>query len=408
MLIRFSIYGFLKNQRFFEPFLFLAFIEKGLSFTAIGWLIAYRELLVNIAEIPSGALADIWGRRRSMLLSFSAYTLSFLLFGWAQDLIFLYLAMTFYAIGEAFRTGTHKAMIFTWLRSRGEEHLRTRVYGYTRSWSKIGSAVSVVLGSALVYFSNRYQYVFYWAALPCIASIFNLWGYPAYLEGEQGVAQKTRMLGHLKQTAREIIKSADIRRLMAESMGFGGVFHSVKDYLQPLLSMAAVSMSPLFLGAGVSGDIQATTLLLAPTYVVLFASSAIASRNAHRMGEEERAARRLWFFAVVSYATILIFGFFGWAGGLIACFVALHMVQNMWRPILVSRFDRISVESQGATILSVESQSRRVATMILSPLIGFLVDQSLTPPANPLWPIGLIGLAVSLGFVSRRSRPSKT
>ena len=49
---RFSLYGFLKNQRYFEPFLFLAFLEKGLDFTDIGLLIAVRELTTNLLEIP--------------------------------------------------------------------------------------------------------------------------------------------------------------------------------------------------------------------------------------------------------------------------------------------------------------------------------------------------------------------
>ena len=35
MLFRFSLYGFLKNQRYFEPLLFLVLVDKGLSFTAI-------------------------------------------------------------------------------------------------------------------------------------------------------------------------------------------------------------------------------------------------------------------------------------------------------------------------------------------------------------------------------------
>jgi uncharacterized membrane protein YfcA len=45
MLFRFSLYGFLKNQRYFEPFLVLAFLEKGLSFFEIGLLITLGILL---------------------------------------------------------------------------------------------------------------------------------------------------------------------------------------------------------------------------------------------------------------------------------------------------------------------------------------------------------------------------
>ena len=61
MIGRFSLYGFLKNQRYFEPFIILFFLDKGLSFTQIGFLIAYRELLINLLEIPSGAVADLFG-----------------------------------------------------------------------------------------------------------------------------------------------------------------------------------------------------------------------------------------------------------------------------------------------------------------------------------------------------------
>ena len=80
MLIRFCLYGFLKNQRYFEPFFVLALLEKGLDFATIGLLVGFRELVVLLLEVPSGAIADVFGRRRAMMLSFSAYALSFLLF----------------------------------------------------------------------------------------------------------------------------------------------------------------------------------------------------------------------------------------------------------------------------------------------------------------------------------------
>jgi hypothetical protein len=53
VLFRFCLYGFLKNQRNFEPFLILVFREKGLSFGAIGILIGFREICINILEVPA-------------------------------------------------------------------------------------------------------------------------------------------------------------------------------------------------------------------------------------------------------------------------------------------------------------------------------------------------------------------
>ena len=116
MLFRFSLYGFLKNQRYYDPFLILAFLEKGLSFFQIGILIGFREVCTNIFEIPSGALADLYGRRRAMIFSFCAYIASFATFAMSKSLPMLFGAMFFFGLGDAFRTGTHKAMIFDWLR----------------------------------------------------------------------------------------------------------------------------------------------------------------------------------------------------------------------------------------------------------------------------------------------------
>ena len=58
MIARFSAYGFLKNQQYYDPFLILAFRDKGLSFFLIGLLFGFRGLAVNIMEVPTGVLAD--------------------------------------------------------------------------------------------------------------------------------------------------------------------------------------------------------------------------------------------------------------------------------------------------------------------------------------------------------------
>jgi len=63
MIKDFSLYGFIKDQRYFEPFIILFFLFNGLSFTQIGFLAGFREMDINLTEIPSGAVADLFGRR---------------------------------------------------------------------------------------------------------------------------------------------------------------------------------------------------------------------------------------------------------------------------------------------------------------------------------------------------------
>ena len=130
---KFCMYGFLKNLRFFEPFLILFFLEKGLSFFQIGTLYAIREITINILEIPTGIVADSLGRRRTMIFSFIAYIISFIIFYLSAKYLLFVIAILFFAFGDAFRTGTHKAMIFEYLKIKGWNDQKVHYYGHTRS-----------------------------------------------------------------------------------------------------------------------------------------------------------------------------------------------------------------------------------------------------------------------------------
>lgn len=405
MLLRFSLYGLLKNQRYFEPFLILAYLELGLSFFEIGLLIGFRELAVNVMEIPSGAIADVHGRRKAMIASFVAYIVGFVVLGLAKDLGLVFVAMAFLAVGDAFRTGTHKAMIFTWLRLEGRIDERTKIYGYTRSWSKIGSAISALVAAGIVLATDSYTLVFFFAALPYALNIVNFLGYPSSLDGNSDGAAAAPFWAHLKAAFRNTLGHRGLRRLVAESMGYEGVFHAAKDYLQPVLLAVAASSA---LGASLGGDlsdVQRSAILIGIAYFGLHLLSSVASRQAHRVsdlaGGEERAARWLWAASVAVFGVVFASGWYDVSALLIAAFVLMHVLQNLWRPALISRIDAFGEQAQGATVLSIESQGRRVATMVLAPLLGVAMDAAQTEAIGdgPFWPIGLVGVVVGFLFL---------
>ena len=398
MIKRFSLYGFLKNQRYFEPFIILFFLQQGLSFTQIGFLVAFRELAINLMEIPSGAVADLFGRRRSMIISFAAYIISFAVFGFSRVYWHFFIAMFYFAVGEAFRTGTHKAMIFTWLRMEGRLDEKTKVYGYTRSWSKIGSAVSTVLAVIFVLLTNNYSYVFFFAIIPYCAGMINFMGYPAELEGNP--AEKTSARGvvlHIRECIHATLVIKRLRRLIVESMSFEGVYKAVADYLQPIIKNMALLL-PVFIAWG---ETRRSAVLIGIVYVVLYLASAIASRNSHRLtyyaGGEERTSRLLWKVAFIIYAALIPLLFFGYYYLAVIGFIVLALIQNFWRPVLISRSDAYATEAKGATVLSIESQAKSVSTMIVAPILGVAVDfvrgQSM---GGDFWPVAAIAAVVAL------------
>ncbi len=423
LLRRFSAYGFLKNQQYYDPFLVVAFLQMGLSYTKIGVLVAFREIIVNLAEIPTGAIADLFGRRRSMITSFASYIVSFLLMGTIGHLVvrgdlasgsgfgFLMIAMVFFGVGEAFRTGTHKAMIFAWLRVEGRTDERAQTYGYTRSWSKIGSAVSVVIASAFVFLTGNYVMVFFVSVVPYLLNVVNLLGYPKYLDGEASGAVGLREIGeHLRRSFKSAIADRTMRRILLESMGFEGFFKSSKGYLQPILQFAAVPLAAVLFGGIEMTDVQRSVVLIGPVYLIVYLLSAVSSRKSYLLvpapGEEDRAARRLWGALAVLLLIMTPAMFLRSYWIMIPGFVLLHMLQNLWRPILISRIDSHGSESQGATLLSIESQAKSIATMALAPLLGFFVDAATKREWGEFWPVGMVGLVVAAALLvtGRRGR----
>ncbi len=391
MIFRFSLYGFLKNQRYFESFLYLAFLQAGMTYFQIGWLVAFREICINIMETPSGAFADVWGRRRSMILSFAFYVLSFVLFSFGTSYWQFFPGMFFFAVGEAFRTGTHKAMIFDWLKQQGRTKEKTKVYGFTRSWSQYGSAVSVIIGALIVFLTENYRHVF-WICIPAyLANIINFMGYPASLDGT--TESKIPSLGQIFRVTwdsfRQTVSRASTRGLLIESALYDGIFSLAKDYLQPALKAAALSL-PIMVS--LSGE-RRTAAAVGVVFFGVYILTGQASRRAHvlseRAGGDYQAARIIWLISLFGYAALVPLLLTGLEIAAILLFVALYALDNLWSPTILSRYNVFVDSGSTATVLSIDSQVNRIVTVALAPLLGYAVDR------GGLWTVGAFGAAVA-------------
>ncbi len=388
MLFRFCLYGFLKNQQYYEPFLILAFREKGLSFFLIGILIGFREICINIMEIPTGAIADLYGRRRSMIFSFAGYILSFLIFALSSTFVLLLAAMLLFAVGEAFRTGTHKAMIFDWLASQGKAKEKTKNYGYTLTWSKRGSSLSVLIAAAIVILSRNYSMIFWYSIVPYVIGIINFLGYPAFLDGEvKSRVSLKDVYEHLAQALSSCLKRRPLRRLLVESMTHEGVFSTSKGYLQPVLKQAALALPFLVMWE----ESRRAAVLVGIVYFFLHMLSSWGSQLSHRfsslMGSEGRAARTIWTLELCLYLTLIVSLATSTTSVSIVMFVLMAVLQDMWKPIYLSRIDSVSDARMGATVLSVDSQAKSMLAFFLAPALGFAVDRL------GFWPVGAVGAA---------------
>jgi MFS family permease len=377
MFYRFSLYGFLKNLRFFEPFILLIFLSYGLSYLQIGLLYSIRDIATNLLEIPSGIVADAFGRRRAMVSSFVFYLISFVMVYAFNEFSYLALAMIFFAGGEAFRTGTHKALILEYLKINGISHLKVAYYGLTRSASQMGSALNALIAAALVFYTGSYRIMFLAATIPYLLDLINLASYPAALDGDiPGIKPEEiwpRLLATFKGYT-QIFRQRVVIRALLNSANFAAFFKSAKDYLQPILAALALSLALL----GEMDDTRREALIIGVVYFGIYLLTSFASRRAYQVSNRFQSLSRAVNITYLTGGILLVIS--GVAAGsnlqLIAviCFILLFILNNIRRPINVGLIsDQISSNVM-ASGLSTETQLTTIVSAIIAPLLGFLAD----------------------------------
>lgn len=374
---RFCAYGFLKNLRFFDPFLVLFFLEKGLSFFQIGVLIALREVVRNIFEVPSGIISDVWGRRRTLVISFACYIVSFGVFFVSQNYGVMLLAMGCYAFGDAFRSGTHKAMILEYLQQKGWMAHKAAYYGHTRSWSQMGSAVSSLLAAAVVLWQGSYRWVFLWSVIPYVLDLVLMLTYPASLDGERVPVRRAALRAAFGRVLNDFVhtfRHGATLRVMINMSLFSGYHKAVKDYLQPVLQSMALAMPLLLLWE----DKQRSAMLVGVVYFALYMLTAGAARHAGTLQRWLHGDGRAMDVTLLGGLLLgLLSGVcyhMGWTVMAVVLFVMLYLIENVRKPIGVSRLAAHMPRNIMATVLSAESQTQSLLAAVVAPLTGWLAD----------------------------------
>jgi len=288
------------------------------------------------------------------------------------------MAMFFFALGEACRTGTHKAIIFDWLTHENRADEKTEVYGYTRSWSKIGSATSLPIAAAIVFFTGNYTYAFLVTIVPYLINIVNCYTYPDYLDGPKTNSEDHSSKKAVALTLFASIKHAVIdqkmRRLLLESMNYEGLYRTIKDYLQPIIQAFAFSLA--FLPA--MQEDKRTASIVGIVYTALYLLSSAASRHtgtfAKFAGGELKASKLLWILNLTIFLGLGTAVYCQVDSAVIIAFVIIAILQNFWRPILISRCATLSNPDDTATMLSIESQAKTIFTAVMAPIIGWSID----------------------------------
>ncbi len=151
----FIAFRVLFNARWYYPVMSVLFLDFGLSMEQFALLnVAWAAAIVGL-EVPSGAVADQWGRKRLVVAAATLMVAEMAVFAFAPrgnpGLLFALLLLNRILSGaaEASASGADEALAYDSLAAEGREKEWPSVLERMMRWQSIGFFIAMMLGAAL-------------------------------------------------------------------------------------------------------------------------------------------------------------------------------------------------------------------------------------------------------------------
>jgi len=143
-----SFLGYLVNL--FPAFVVLFFLDFGFSLTQIGFLLAIVPLTTLIFEIPTGAIADIYGRKPSVLTGYLLEGVAYFSMFFAKNFYTFVLLLSLLGFATTFSSGSKESWVFDKIKSKNRK-LANSYFSKSMFLNSLGLIISGIIGAQLVF-----------------------------------------------------------------------------------------------------------------------------------------------------------------------------------------------------------------------------------------------------------------
>ena len=352
------------------PFIVLLPQARGLSLTTIGAIWALHSVVTLLLEVPSGALADGYGRRRVLLAGAVLMVVALVLYAVAVAAVAFAAAVTALAAGRALTSGALDAWYVDTLRGRDPgADLRpglSRGSASDASGLALGALVGGFLplasgglpdagGGAIVY--TPATLVGAGAAVAYLAALVLLVHEPPLQTG--GVPMRERF-GAIARSVRLTLRgSVVVRSLLVTSASFGIALTAIELLWQPRL-------------AGLLGDAHEHTVLFGVLVAGSMSLMAVGATMSPRLSGP-LGARRGYLVAVVGSAlSILVMAAASGPSALVVGFLLFYLLMGVGDPVHFELLHEATADGVRATVLSTESLAAQLGGGAGNLLLGAL------------------------------------
>lgn len=348
------LFMFLSNARFSRAIWLIYLVKSGYSMTQIGALQSAYYLTKLVADVPTGGLADIFGKKKIMAIGTVVATISSGLFIMSNAFPWLILVFCLDGLAQSMQRGADNALVYSYLTEVKREDEYMKIVGRANAISCAGLALATWIGGIAF---EAYKF------MPFILQMF------IYIVG--AVLIFTFKEKHLISKKSKLNVKEQIINMRK------GIYSVFKlPIIQVLIwftviIVAVVTVINIF-SQGYFNSLGIKESNVAILFTISTGLSAIASWNAYRIGKL-RLDKLIIFSSV-----FLLCGLIAMVSRIIPIaivgYLLVYISLDFLDPVLNDIFNKFIDDDVRSTVLSSLNMIISLVTMICFPVAGSLTD----------------------------------
>ena len=335
------------------PIVVIFFQENGLSLKEVMILQGMYSFMVATMEIPSGYLADVFGRKNTLILGGIFCFFGFLIISLSFSFWYFIIGEIILGIGSSFISGADSAILYDSLAESKKENEYTKVEGVAYGIGNFSEAIAGICGGLLAEISLRLP----WNVQVVVAGLIIPF---TFLLVEPKKHQQNKLAKSFK-TIWQVVKFSLVENktlkwliILSSSIGFSTL--SLAWFAQPYFK--SIDMPLKYFGFA---------------WAFLNLTTGFSSINAYRMQGLFSKNSFLILLSLGISIPIFLLSKSTTILGLILI-TTVYIVRGLATPIMRTYINDLTPSNMRATVLSIRSFCIRVTFALMAPLMGWIVD----------------------------------
>lgn len=350
--------------------LYLGF--KGMSLVEIGLLEGIFHVTGFISEIPTGALADLFGRKRMIVIGRVTSLISAIIMLFSNSFAGFAVGFILSAWGYNLNSGSEEALVYDTLKILNKEDEYLKINGRINLIIEISQGLAVFIGGILSQINFALSYIT--AIVICILSLITSFNFTEVSIKEK-YEEEITIVKHFKSSI-NILKNnkilLNILMFFPLIYTFSAIIYFYGQRFLSDLGYSRINISIIFLFNG-----------------ILSSLGAILSNKIYN-----KFKNRSWLIISIIISFLIIMMGCVNKKVSILIFLIIGFLTSILQPISSKMINSMVQSKQRATIISVESMFYSLMMIILFPICGFVGDAISLGVSFRV--IGFIGMFVTI------------